>query len=773
MPERQTCFAHSCSKCGHEDPVWCHLAAVACRASEYAQAFGAGDEGYIAGLLHDLGKYGDLFQRRLQGKERGIDHWSIGASVALQTFDRAGLAAALAIQGHHLGLQQASDAGLRALQPKKLEEALAQAGLRPSEADADVLLHRLGEDGISLPAPPGASVCEVWDAQWAAAMLDVRMLFSALVDADFIETEAHFQARDAESTTYRPEGPVLDAEAALQVVLAHVREVAEQSDASVTVKQLRSDVHEACLRAAEEAQGLFTLTAPTGTGKTLAMLAFALKHAAAHGLRRVVCVIPYLTIIEQTVGVYRKALEAVAIEDSQSYVLEDHSLAGARGRPRTEGDGGGEEEDQSRLLAENWDAPIVVTTSVQFLESLFANRPAACRKLHRLAGSVILFDEVQTLPARLAVPTLATLSRLAERYRASVVFATATQPAFDHLDEAVRRYCVGGWRPREIVPPDLKLFGRARRTRVRWPEDPSAFASWPKLAACMKKAGQALCVVNLKRHAVALFRELETCGAEGLYHLSTSMCPAHRKAVLAEVQERLKANDRCLLVSTQCVEAGVDVDFPVVLRAWGPLEAIAQAAGRCNRHGRQDLSLVYVFRPTPDAGRSFPDKSYEQAASVAWALLQDITPERADIHAPELFDDYYRRLYDVKGLGQDQNDKLAEMIRGLNFAEVARCYRVIDQDSINVLVPYCRELFDQLAEQAMSWGLNREWIINARPHAIGLFRPRPNDPILDWLEAVRVGPRRLPSDEWFLYRGDDYDPRTGLTPKDSLDLLIA
>jgi CRISPR-associated helicase Cas3 len=678
----------------------------------------------------------------------------------------------LAIQGHHLGLEEASNAALAGLTPGKLEETVALAQRRLSETDPEVLLAKLSGDGISLPNDVPSSVCEVWDAHWAAAMLDVRMLFSALVDADFIETEAHFQATDAGNKSYRPDGPLLDAEAALEAVVAHVRKIAEGSGASATVKELRSDLHEACLRAAEEPRGVFTLTAPTGTGKTLAMLAFALKHAAAHGLRRVVCVIPYLTIIEQTVGVYREALGSVAGEDPGSYVLEDHSLAGTRGGAKV-GDGGDEGQDESRLLAENWDAPIVVTTSVQLLESLFANRPGACRKLHRLAGSVVLFDEVQTLPSKLAVPTLATLSRLAERYGATVVFSTATQPAFRHLDEAVREYCVPGWCPREIVPAGLDLFARARRTRVQWPSDSAETTPWTEVAARMQQAGRALCVVNLKRHALALFQELDGGGAEGLYHLSTSMCPAHRKGVLEEVRERLKVGERCLLVSTQCVEAGVDVDFPVVYRAWGPLDAIAQAAGRCNREGLGAIAPVYVFRPEPDAGRTYPDRSYEQAASVAWIVLQERSPEAADIHDPELFEHYYRRLYDTKGLGQGEEDKLTKMVKALDFEQVARLYRVIEQDAINVLVPYCRETFERLADRARSSGLNRKWILDARPHTVGVFRPRRDDRILDWLEAVTVGPRRLPSEEWFIYTGGDYHERTGLTPKGCLDLLTA
>lgn len=773
-------LAHSDAESGRKDTLAGHLADVARRAAEYATAFGASQEAWATGLLHDIGKYGELFQKRLRGEEHGVDHWSLGAWIALKKWQTAGIAAALAIQGHHVGLKEASQEALCNLGPDKLKEAEARGLLRLSEADPEVLLARLSEDGFSLPPNIPASVCTVWNANQAAAMLDVRMLFSALVDADFVETEAHFRSCDLEAKYYRPAGPPLYPERALEAVLAYIDNVARTGGASEGVKKLRQDLLEACLAAAEEAPGLFTLTAPTGAGKTLSMLAFALKHAARHRLRRVVCVIPYLTIIEQTVEVYREALR-LAFDGirPEVYVLEDHSLAGTGAKDEKAGqkaDGSDEMGDESRLLAEDWDAPLVVTTSVQFLESLFANRPAPCRKLHRLANSVVLFDEVQTLPTHLAVATLATLSHLAERYGATVVFSTATQPAFQHLDEAVKQYCASGWRPREIVPPALNLFARAARTRVFWPTHDSETLSWSDVAARLEEAPQALCVVNLKRHALALFWELGRRRGDQVHHLSTSMCPAHRMRVLEEVRRRLGNGEPCLLVSTQCVEAGVDVDFPLVYRAWGPLDAIAQAAGRCNREGLAGSGDVYVFHPERDAGRNYPDTSYEQAAAVAWAVLQEYGPQRMDIHDPSVFDSYYRRLYDVKGLGQDRGNDLGSlttMIRGVNFERVAHLYKVIEQNTINVVVPYCREVFEELAERARSHGLTREWILRARPYTVGIYRPRHDDRLRDWLEPVPVGRQRCPSEEWFLYLGGDYDERTGLTPKDRRDLLIA
>ena len=770
-------FAHSPNESGKADPVCSHLEAVAGRAAEYAALFGAADEARMAGLLHDLGKYGHLFQKRLAGKERRIDHWSAGAWVALTKYKHEGIiATALAIQGHHIGLQHASADVLKSLEPQKLREKYA-GELRLSDPDPDHLLQLLAADGVELARDfPGSAYEGLGLENTAAKMLDVRMLFSALVDADFIETEAHFQASGAESKCYRQPGPLLEPARALSVLTSYIEDLASQSKASVEVNQLRSDLLQACLNEATSPPGLLTLTAPTGAGKTLSMLALALKHAVEHNLRRIVMVIPYLSIIEQTVRAYREALaEFGDVELLTRYVLEDHSLAGTRGKvKRGELDAEDELQRQIRILAENWDAPIVVTTSVQFLESLFANRSSACRKLHRLAQSVILFDEVQTLPSSLAVPTLATLSRLAERYGASIVFATATQPAFAHLDDPVRKYCAGGWQPREIVPKSAKLFERVKRTRVAWPSDICRSTPWANLAEQIAGCDQVLCIVNLKRHAQRLLDELRLCSnTNDLLHLSTSMCPAHRQAVLEEVRGRLAEGQLCRLISTQCVEAGVDVDFPVVFRAWGPLDAIAQAAGRCNRNGRAKMGTVYVFLPETEAkGKIYPDGAYQQAAQVASMFLNERGTEQMDIHNTELFAAYYRELYDI-AKPETKNKELLAAILGQNFVETAELYRVIKQDVINVLVPYDLEAFQRLAEEVRETGLTSRWIAQARPHTVGLFRPQDGDPVWSYLDPVPVGRRRESSEEWFIYlEKEHYHSLTGLVPPSSMECLI-
>ena len=305
-------LAHTANDYGKEESLQEHLQAVALRAAEFASAFGASEEANIAGVLHDVGKYGNLFQRRLQGLERGVDHWSPGAWAALIKYQKKGIAAALTIAGLHVGLKSGTSNALRELEPKKLLKS-HPLGLRLSEPNPDTLLERLTQDGIFLPAPAGVpdSIIGGHGAPPIGAMLDVRMLFSALVDADFLETEAHFQGGPDGKKLYREPPTVLRPKWALSVLREFIASLAKASGVSTQMKRLRDDLLMSCLAAADRSPGLFTLTAPTGTGKTLAMLAFALHHAARHGLRSVIAVIPYLTIIEQTAQIYRKVFSSV------------------------------------------------------------------------------------------------------------------------------------------------------------------------------------------------------------------------------------------------------------------------------------------------------------------------------------------------------------------------------------------------------------------------------------------------------------------------------
>lgn len=757
-----TYHAHSAGASGKPQSQAEHLSKVARKASDFAEPLGMREEAELAGLLHDAGKYSELFQRRLEGLEHGLDHWSPGAHLAL--FGRRLIAAALAIQGHHIGLQQSNKQALNGLYLSSLAKK-HPLGLRLSETDPGLVLDRLRADGLVLPEVHAP--CLPGLAESAAAMLDVRMLYSTLVDADFLDTEGHMKAGDEHWS--RPDGLPLEPRKAFDALLKHMAKLRDASKASQHVNSMRDDLFGTCVKSADRDCGLCTLTAPTGTGKTLSMLAFALRHAIRNDLRRIVFVIPYLSIIEQTAKEYREIFEPVF---GMNYVLEHHSLAET---------GAGDEmkatwasDHGARLLAENWDAPIIITTSVQMLESLFSNRPSACRKLHRLAESAILFDEVQTLPTPLAVATLAGLSHLSKRYGTSVVLSTATQPAFTHLDGEVRKLNAGspGWRPEELVPDKLMLFDRARRTRVIWPEVDERM-SWAVLAAELATHKQVLCVVNLKRHAHSLIAELKESASDGIFHLSTSMCPAHRMRVIARVKRLLEDKGQCKLISTQCIEAGVDVDFPQVYRAFADLTSVAQAAGRCNRNGLGHCGIVRVFTPEDE---KYPGGGYEQAADITRQLLRDKGASGMDINDTHLYQEYYQRLYDLARLHDGKTAReLGEAVDRQDFVAVASLYRVINQDTINVLVPYCDAMdqFDMLAGEVRDVGLTGGWIRRARPLTVSLYRPREGSHTWERLEHVRIGKNDEASD-WFIYCDPkDYDKNVGLIPPDGPALWLA
>lgn len=754
-------LAHSANDFGVTHPLKTHLAAVSALARSFLNGFPSADEAALAGMLHDLGKYGDRFQNRLKGLDSGLDHWSQGASLALTQFQS--VAAALAIEGHHIGLQRGSMDSLRRLLPENLAAHLP-SGLALSDPNIERLASRAAADSLEFPAP-ATRVLTSWERA-VAAMLDVRMLFSCLVDADFLDTEAHFNG-NLQGKQPRQAGPRLDAQTALAALDAYVAGLRATTQAQINVRDARQTLWNAVIRAGQSPRGLFTLTAPTGAGKTLAMLRFALEHAARHGMKRIVLAVPFLTVIEQTARVYRQVFAGF----SDNFVLEHHSLAGL-GLETERQDAEGAGERQRRLLSENWDAPIVLTTNVQLLESLFSNRPSACRKLHNLMDSVILFDEVQSLPPHLAVPTLAALSHLSVAYRSTVVFATATQPAFDSLDTAVKKHAVNGWQPQEAVPEHPALFTALERVTVRWP-DRDKKHSWTELASEVRSANQALVVVNLKRHALALLDAL--AGTDGLFHLSTNLCAEHRRAVMDNVRAQLAARQPCRLISTQCVEAGVDVDFPVVFRAMAPLESIAQAAGRCNREGKLNeqgrFGEVVVFEPDEEGDwrRRFPTHSYYQAAQVTQTLLN--LHGALNINEPGTFREYYRRLYDLNDLAS-QNTNLVEAIKALDFPEIAKAYRIIENNTIQVLVPWKgrRAEFDDLRREADSTGISAHWIRRAQGLAVSVYRTKDGPPAWAIPAKLRRGGY---SEEWYILEGDYYDDILGLNPPKGEQVFIA
>lgn len=764
-----------------------HIRAVTNRAEQFGAAFGAGHQARIAGVLHDLGKYADQFQQRVRGIGAGRDHASAGAIVAANLYRKYGVIPAMAIVAHHIGLGsfKPTDKDWRSFTSEFMSEASKD---RFTSTDLRQLQERFAADGIHLPLPLKAGLVPVDHDSAAADMLDVRMLFSCLVDADFLETEAHFDGDANVPRRPRPDGPPLDVDRAIAALDAHIGRFKPPTN---DLQRARHTLLHACVDAAAMETGLFTLTAPTGTGKTLAMLAFALHHARRHSLRRIVLVMPFLNIIEQTAGIYREIFSE-ANGFAPNTVLEHHSLARTP-QPATND----LEPEHNRptkkplqqLLAENWDAPIILTTSVQCLESMMSNRTSSCRKLHRLAGSVILFDEVQTIPPKLAKATLATLSRLADSagpYRATVLFATATQPAFDVLHSQVLPLNVRGWQPREInaTAPDMfRIAGRRIRTRWRHQTPISIEA----LATELATHDQVLCIVNLKRHASAVTEALQRrCADDSVLHLSTNMCPAHRLVVLSKVRDRLNRGEPVRLISTQCVEAGVDIDFPAVYRALAPVDSLCQAAGRCNRHGdRAEPGAFTVFQFEEDGKAQFPP-GYAQAINATNAWLTSLAGT-CDLDTTDLLNDpdrlraYFRTLYGSTGRqGSIIADEtpIVDAFKAGRFDEVADEYKLIDSNTITVLVPYDRAQFEALRDESERGfddaDARKRWRERASKHAVSVYR-NDNSPIWPHLAAVEfyrgVETTNAEADWFVALEGLAYDRIAGLVVPDRSDLI--
>jgi CRISPR-associated endonuclease/helicase Cas3 len=610
-----------------------------------------------AGLLHDLGKYRAEFQQYVRGLRyhRGDPLTRHKEAGAARAFDAGQNPIALAVLGHHGGIPDGSE-----IRPALTAGRPVGEGVW-GDAVADLPELATALDGLS-PAPPGF-----------AADLFVRVLFSCLVDADWANTAEH--ERVVKGRPADPPPPPLDPATRLARVEAFVAGLANRP-LEPHVRAARAAVLAACLAAAANPPGLYSLTVPTGGGKTLAAFAFALKHATTNGLRRVIYIAPYTTILEQNADVIRAAL---GVERHDPAVLEHHNLA----EPPGDGDAAQTDPEAAARWAENWDAPVVVTTNVQFFESLFSNKPGRCRKVHNVAGSVVVLDECQALPPGLVAPTCGMLRQLAAPAAdgglgCTVVLCTATQPAFDHdLLKPDERLAAA-----EIIPPGAGLFESLKRVAVTWPKRDDARLSWADVAVRMRGGRSALCVVNTKKAARAVYAELAAGGADGVFHLSTGMCPQHRREKLDVITDRLKNERPCHVVSTPLIEAGVDVDFPFLMRELAPLESVIQAAGRCNREGRrawQD-SRVVVFRS--EEGKLPPDDWYRRGTQLLGTdFLNEGDEPRIDV--PEDIRRYYRKLY-----RSGQLDKPSIQAKRLEekYATVATDYKLIKDDTVSVLV---------------------------------------------------------------------------------------
>lgn len=651
-------YAHSAQSLPEEDwqRLSDHLLDVGKLAAAKASHFGAADMGNVAGVLHDLGKYCQAFQDRLRGSSRKVDHATWGAKIVLERYGHLGKILAYGIAGHHAGLADGREGADNRITP------LADRLGRDLETSLDPIWKQEIMLGDSLSLPP----CLPRNGQqyFQLAFLG-RMLFSCLVDADFLDTEAFYDRIEKRPPRDNHFPSIEQLHAQLSGYLDQPKFKSDEG-----VNAVRAKILNEVRSKAEMAPGLFSLNVPTGGGKTLSSLAFALDHAVRHGLRRVILVIPFTSIVEQNAAVFREALGPLG----ERAVLEHHSAF--TDEQREYRDPGS--RDKLRQAAENWEPPIIVTTAVQFFESLFANRTSRCRKLHSIANSVVILDEAQTLPLKLLRPCVAAINELALNYRTSAVLCTATQPALRETDGFID----GLTGVRDLVSDPELLHRQLARVSIAHLGD----LDDEELAQQLASQQQVLCILNNRRHARSLFDRVRS--QDGTFHLTTLMCARHRSDQLNEIRKRLIAGETCRVISTSLIEAGVDVDFPTVYRAEAGLDSVAQAAGRCNREGRRstDESFVYVFRVA--SVWSTPPE-LEQYAQASRGIFRKHASNPLSLEAIQ---DYFREVYWLKGKELDAYALLKAVedgrIDGIPYEQLANKFRMIESNMKPVIVPY-------------------------------------------------------------------------------------
>ena len=659
-----------------------HLRGTAESAARFAAEFGCGEWGRLAGLWHDLGKHSKKFQQYIRGSGARTDHSSVGAVYAENRPAKFGRVIAYLVAGHHAGL------------PDWLSEHEPGASLAYRLMKIELLeqlpIHSLPTNLLNPTLPPERPKPPATEL---AASLWIRMLFSCLVDADFLDTEAFF---DATRTETRAGFPPLD-----ELIPLFDSFMAEKqaSSSDTPVNRLRRKVFEQCINKSSLPPGFFSLTVPTGGGKTLSSMGFALNHARIHSKRRIIYVIPYTSIIEQTADQFRRIFADAVIEHHSNVAQQESD----------------EENDRLRLASENWDAPVIVTTTVQFFESLFASRAGRCRKLHNIVNSVVILDEAQLLPPDFLNPILEALKELQKNYGVSVVFCTATQPAFGPHKSGDFDF-KGIPEITEVMEDPAGLHAALKRTAIRKLRELEP-VTWPELAEELRRRDSALCVVNRRDDARALWELMP----EGTLHLSALMCGAHRARKIAEIKERLRNGKPTRVISTQLVEAGVDLDFPVVYRAAAGLDSIAQAAGRCNREGVRETGEVFVFTPPT----RIPAGHLRQAADIGMRLLKEAG---GDPLAADRFEAFFREFFWMRGerldkegiIGLLRNDKELKF----SFRTAAGKFHLIDESTqAPVIVRFDNDELLALLERKgpERWLLRRlqRYVVNLPRHLHG------------------------------------------------------
>ena len=641
-----------------------HLEGTAQLAHSFAAKFQNEEWGRLLGFWHDLGKYSNEFQDYIKinsgyeeddQKKPKTDHTSAGAIFAKEIYTNLfWQPIAYCIAGHHAGLHN----------------WLPEIGISGDLSDRLKKQEFLDKIRIALPndfaeiqklnPPTGKSLPPEQMHLW------IRMLFSCLVDADYLDTERFM---NPESFAKRGNYKMLKE---LKVLFDNNMAKLSQNAPATAVNIIRDNVLKQCIRSGEKDSGFFSITVPTGGGKTLSSMAWALEHAAKYKKSRIISAIPYTSIITQTAQVYRDIF-------GDTNVIEHHSNIDEEAN-----------SNERKLATENWDAPIVVTTNVQLFESLFANKSSRCRKLHNLANSIIILDEAQMLPPEFLKPILSVLSGLVKNFGVSVLFSTATQPALSGKIGGSGQFAFKGIEPdsvREIVPDFMQLANDLIRVKVQMPEDINQPTEWAEIADELQKQNQVLCIVNTRKDC----RELYNLMPERTIHLSRMMCSAHVMDTIAEIKQLLKNGNPVRVISTQLIEAGVDIDFPVVYRAMAGLDSVAQSAGRCNREGKlnkvAELGLTKVFCTT----KGTPPGLMRKGADTLIELLH--LHKGKDFLDPSMFHQYFSLFYSrVEDFDKPKIENLlvqdAPQMK-FQFATAARDFRLIDDKGAqNILVEY-------------------------------------------------------------------------------------
>ena len=700
-----------------------HTIGVLARALKFSNSFDPYGITAISAIAHDLGKITDEFQKyiRSENKQRGSVKHALGGTLILNSIqdDRAALGG-LIVSGHHAGLPDAS---------RLNQERLPSA---PSYLKAllnkDLKEKKVIQNLLSLFSPLPNIQAE--DGVYIDFL--IKMCFSALVDADFLDTEAYMD--EGRSNTRFAVAP-LSLENLYEKFKHHMKRLTEKVNPTA-LNQLRSKVYNSCIKEGSTPESFRSLNVPTGLGKTLASMGYALEHPKTFKKSRVIVAIPFTSIIDQNAQVYKQ------IFGSES-VLEHHSQV-------TVGNDEFEDFSQRKLAAENWDMPIILTTTVQLFESIFSNRPGRCRKLHNIANSVIILDEFQKLPMEVLKPIFTLLKIMMKKFNVTVLVSSATPLSFE------RRELFGNIDPPvEICPYNSALFEEMKR--VNYSLIPG-FLSAKELVNLMRDHHQLLCIVNTKKDALLVFQEMKAMKTDekrDFYHLSTSMVPHHRKKTIENIWRDLHAGKSLVVVSTQLIEAGVDFDFPVVYRAMGPLDSIVQAGGRCNREGKLRKGNVFLFELE---GGGMPAGTYRKGAEQTRQLLKIEGVE--NLHKLELYNQYFRSLYSLEG--EDGLDGYQiTTLNPFSYEKVNERFKMINQQTVSVLCRFYQDevassQIEKLIQEAADFPhLSKSWCRKAQQFSVSLYKDsrflRDNKQYLKQL-----------SEEWFIWEGR-YDLSVGIT----------